>query len=258
MSTPQSKKSILLVESQNDRAFIAVLLLDLGIDAELDVIIEHLHNFEDESGQQRRGKESLELKLKSFKRELEKKFPNVNRVGAILDFDYPPRWNFKQNIELVNNAFGAAFDNKSTLFSKESELIKVNDSLHAACFFNKDSSGYGNLDTLLLEIRKAPNKKVPYADCLELWRDCVNKPESESKLTVSDSTYSKIWLGNFLRATAKEYLGKEGKSILNDFEDKQSEVIKGVGAIVFDLEHAALKPLRDFLLLFKNTPNESI
>jgi hypothetical protein len=253
MSTLQSTKSILIVESQNDRAFIAILLQELGIDAELDVIVEHLHKFKDELGQERRGKEALGSKLKSFKRDLEKKYPNVEKFGVILDFDYPTQWDFKQNLALVNDAFGAAFGTSSTLFSKELEFVKIDDSLQAACFFNKDSSGNGNLDSLLLEIRKDPNKKVPYADCLEQWRDCVN--DSTSALKVNENTYAKIWLGNFLRAHAKA-LGRDSKNILSDFEEKQSEVINKVGASVFDLKHAVLTPLRDFLLLFKNTATE--
>ena len=204
----------MIVESQNDKAFIALLLKDLGIDAELDVILEHLHKFEDESGQEHRGKEAIGAKLKSFKRELGKKYPNVEKIGVILDSDYPPKWSFKQNLVLINDAFHAAFGISSALFHKESEFVKVDDSLQAACFFNKDSSGNGNLDTLLLEIRKAPNEKVPYADCLELWRDCVN--ESSNAKKVNENTYAKIWLGNFMRAKAAE-LGKEGKSILGNF-----------------------------------------
>ncbi len=250
MNTPQSTKSILIVESHNDKAFIALLLDKLGLNAALDVILEDLHKFEDEAGQERRGKEAIGAKLKSFKRELEKKYPNVEKIGVILDFDYPTRWDTKRNLELVNEAFEAAYGTPPTLFSKESELASIDDSLQAACFFNKDSSGQGNLDTLLLEIRKDESNKVPYADCLALWRDCVN--ESTSPLKVKQNTYSKIWLGNFLRAKAKEDLGKEGKEILNDFETKQSEVISKVGALVFDLEHPTLKSLRDFLLLFKS------
>ncbi len=252
MITPQSTKSILIVESQNDKAFFAILLQELGINAELDVIVEHLHKFEDELGQERRGKEALGPKLKSFKRELAKKYPNIDKIGIILDFDYPPRWDFKQNLALVNDAFGSAFGTSPTLFSKESEFVKVDNSLQATCFFNKDSSGAGNLDTLLLEIRKDPDKKVAYADCLELWRDCVNQPESKSKLSVSPGNYGKIWLGNFLRAKAKEDLGKEGKAILSDFEVKQSEVIKQIGSKVFDLKHTTLKPLLAYLQFFKS------
>ena len=126
--------------------------------------------------------------------------------------------------------------------------MRINILFKVACFFTKDSSGQGNLDSLMFEIRANQAIEVPYADCLALWRDCVNK--SESKLKVSPGTYRKIWLGNFLRSKAKE-LGKVGEKILQDFEEKQSELIGKVGAKVFDLRHAELKPLNDFLLLFK-------
>ncbi len=74
--------------------------------------------------------------------------------------------------------------------------------------------------------------------------------QSESKLQVSPGTYGKIWLGNFLRAQAAE-LGAAGKNILNDFEDKQNEVMEQVGAAVFDLHHPSLTELRAFLEMFK-------
>ncbi|MFN0213497.1 MAG: DUF3226 domain-containing protein [Saprospiraceae bacterium] len=245
----------MIVESHNDKAFIALLLENLGIDAELDVIVEHLHKFEDEIGQEKRGKEAIGAKLKSLKRDLGKKYPNIEKIGIILDFDYPPRWNFKNNLTLINNAFNPAFGTSPTLFSKESEFVKVDENLQSACFFIKVTSNSGNLDTLLFEIRKDPAEIIPYADCLKLWRDCVNDPKNQSKLKVSSNTFAKLWLDNLLRAKAKE-MGNKGRRLQNDFEARKSNLITNIGASVFDLEHTALKPLRDFLLLFKSSsPN---
>lgn len=246
----QTAKSILIVEGHNDKAFLSLLLQKLELNAALDVMIEDLHKFEDLEGNERRGKEAIGAKLKSFKRELEKKYPNVEKIGVILDFDDEPHWDMPKNLTLVNTAFEEAFGTESSLFPRESELVQISESFSVACFFNKDSSQKGNLDTLLYEIRQKEAEAVPYADCLEHWRDCVNK--STSLLKVKDNLYGKIWLGNFLRAKAREDLGENGKSILRDFEAKQSEVIEAMGSKVFDLEHPALAPLYQFLQLFKN------
>jgi len=262
MNAPNPVKSILIVESHNDAAFIHLLLNKLGVDAELSIVVEHLHKFLDESGEERRGKEAIGEKLKTVRRELEKKFSNVEKLGVILDFDFPHNWNKAKNLQLINTSIASAFGAQPTI-SEEGQFVTIDTlgleagyegEIQVACFFTKDSSGEGNLDTLLLEIRANQAVEVPYADCLVLWRDCVN--QSDSKLKVSPGTFRKIWLGNFLRSKAKE-LGKEGEKILKDFDDKQSEVISKLGPSVFDLEHDALNPLRDFLMLFKNTPNAS-
>ncbi len=263
-----SIKNVLIVESQNDAAFIRLLLDELGIGSETETVeIEHLHKFLEEEDnalrgefeknkKQKRGKEAIGAKLKNIKRDLERNYSELEKLGIILDFDASPNWNQDKNLHLVNTAMANAFGPQNAI-SKESEFVTVNIpssgsdyqiQFQTACFFNKDSSGEGNLDTLLFEIRMYPLEKVPYADCLELWRDCVN--DSTSTLKVTENTYAKIWLGNFLRAKAAA-LGKAGKSILSDFEAKQSDVIAKVGNSVFDLEHIALKPLRDYLLLYK-------
>lgn len=252
-------KNLLIVESPNDAAFIQLLLDDLGIGVETDMVfIENLHKIIDLEGKEARGKTALSVKLKDINANLET-YPNLEKLGIILDFDAPPNWDKDKNLQLINTAIANAFGYQNAI-PIESEFVTVNTNspgtdyerqFQTTCFFNRDSSGNGNLDTLLLEIRKVSDEKVPYADCLELWRDCVNN--SASTLKVTENNYAKIWLVYLLRAKAAE-LGKEGKSILSDFEEKQSEVITKVGSSVFNLEHAALIPLRDFLLLFKNTP----
>lgn len=249
-------KNLLIVESPNDAAFIRLLLSELGIGTETDtVVIEDLHKITDRKGKEVRGKTAIGAKLGDINANLEN-YPNLERLGIILDFDALPNWDEAKNLQLANTAITSAFGPQPSI-STENQFVAIHTTppgtdydrqFQAACFFTKDSSGTGNLDTLLLEIRANPAAEVPYADCLARWRDCVN--QSESKLKVSLDTYGKIWLGHFLRAQAAE-LGKDGKSILNDFEDKQNEVIEQVGAAVFDLHHPSLNTLRAFLKIFR-------
>lgn len=250
-------QNLLIVESPNDAAFIRLLLSELSIGTETDtVVIEDLHKVTDaKKGKEVRGKTAIGVKLKTISADLGN-YPNLKNLGIILDFDALPNWDQARNLQLVNTAIDSAFGPQPSILA-ESQFVAINTTplgtdsdrqFQAACFFTKDSTGTGNLDTLLFEIRANPAAKVLYADCLALWRDCVN--ESESKLKVSPGTYGKIWLGNFLRAQAKE-LGKDGKSILSDFEDKQNEVIEQVGAAVFDLHHPSLTALRAFLEMFR-------
>ena len=253
----KSVKNILIVESPNDAAFIRLLLHELAISTETEtLVIEDLHKIPDQThGKQVRGKTAVGAKLKDLSANLEN-YLNLEKLGVLLDFDALPQWDSTKNLQLVNTAISNAFGLQSVI-SAESQLINISTTppgtdyerqFQSACFFTKDSSGQGNLDTLLLEIRTDQAVGVPYADCLALWRDCVN--QSESKLKVSASTYGKIWLGNFLRAQAAE-LGKDGKRILSDFEDRQNEVIEQIGATVFDLNHPSLTGLRAFLEIFK-------
>lgn len=250
-------QNLLIVESPNDAAFIRLLLTDVDIGAETDtVVIEDLHKITDaKKGKEVRGKTAIGAKLRDINANLEN-YPNLKNLGIILDFDAPPNWDQAKNLQLVNDAIGNAFGMQPTI-SAENQFVAINTTppgtdydrqFQAACFFTKDSSGEGNLDTLLLEIRANPTAEVPYADCLALWRDCVN--QSKSPLQVTPSVYGKIWLGNFLRAQAKG-LGAAGKSVLGDFEDKQNEVLEQVGAAVFDLNHPSLSGMRAFLEMFR-------
>lgn len=42
-TNPHTIRNLLIVESHNDAAFIRLLLQDLGISADIDVVIEDLH-----------------------------------------------------------------------------------------------------------------------------------------------------------------------------------------------------------------------
>ncbi|MCU0348229.1 MAG: hypothetical protein MUC59_14905 [Saprospiraceae bacterium] len=256
-------KNILIVESFNDSAFIRLLLNDLGLTFGIETQVAagteiiDLHKFPDPDNPDKelRGKEAIGKKLKSIKGDLlREKYGSVDRLGIILDFD---DMTIEVNLKLVNNAIQGAFGQQPPI-TKEGEFIDAAISLggehgssiplQIACFFTKDSSGAGNLDTLLFEICQNPQKPVPYADCLAHWRDCVN--ESESQLKVSSGLFTKMWVSNFLRAKAREH----DKAVLSDFEAKQSELLLNHGSQMFDLKHPSLATLSEFLLNFKPSP----
>ncbi|MCC6460125.1 MAG: hypothetical protein IT260_06625 [Saprospiraceae bacterium] len=259
----QHINNIIIVESPNDRAFVQVLGQEVELSA-TGIEIVDLHKFPDPTVPEKelRGKHAIGKKLEGLKGQLDRKYTHVKKIGVVLDMD---DWDLLTNLKHVNKAVAFAFGTDPK-FEKEGQFreISINAgrntpiSLLISCFFTK---GYidlpnddlkedaGNLDTLLFAIRKNPQIHVPYADCLHLWADCVNF--SESNLKVSPNLYTKMWLDNFLRAMAKEKLGKSGKNILSDFEAKKSDVILELGKVVFDLKHTALEKFRQFLQTFK-------
>jgi len=252
-------KNIIVVESPNDAAFLKVLLAENGID-DTSIEIIDLHKFPSptDPSKELRGKEAVGAKLQVIKRDLELKYPFVEKIGVVLDMDY---WSLGKNLDLVNKAAQFAFsENPALTAENEWKEILLNqvDKIQLACHFVKgytDEEGgigmdKGNLDTLLYTIRANPETKVPYADCLDEWRRCVNA-SPDSLIQVSDGTFCKIWLDYYLRVKAKEIGGKVGKRISNDYEAKKHEVITETGAAAFDLRHSALHGLLGFVNLFK-------
>jgi hypothetical protein len=253
-------KQIFIVESPNDAAFVRLLMKKVALpDAAVEII--DLHKFPDPSNPDKllRGKNVLPQKLENIKNELEKRYPEVEQIGIILDMD---DWSLEKNLQHVNDAIRSTFQLVQSIESEAqfqpARVTQANFEISISCYFTKGyltpdgvlQTNAGNLDTLLYAIRANPEINVPYADCLKLWRNCVNA--SDSPITVSDTLFTKMWLDNYLRAKAKSDLGsKQGKSILNDFEAKKTEIMDMLGASIFDLEHGALDGFYAFFEAFK-------
>jgi len=254
-------RNILIVESFNDKSFIELLLSDLKLTKNtLTEIIEiiDLHKFPDPDNpaNELRGKKNIGKRLNALSRDIRTRadYKDVSKVGVILDMDSDTP---EQNLKLVNEAIEYAFKTKVNL-TDESEEVTIEIPLdrlntfpiEVSCFFTKDQTGEGNLETLLYEIRRNPDIPVPYADCLALWRDCVSS--SASPIQVAPGVFQKMWADNFLRAKAYELSSKDRKRILNDFEDKKHRIIERLGKEIFDLSHPGLNSMKDYLSLFKD------
>ncbi|MFM9952151.1 MAG: DUF3226 domain-containing protein [Saprospiraceae bacterium] len=254
-------RNILIVESFNDKSFIELLLSDLKLTQNTlteTIEIIDLHKFPDPDNpaNELRGKKNIGKRLNSLYIDLRNRaeYKDVSKVGIILDMDSDT---LEQNLKLVNEAIEYAFKINSSL-SKEGEpatieipLDRLNTfPIEVSCFFTKDQTGKGNLETLLYEIRRNPDIPVPYADCLARWRDCVSS--SASPIQVAPGVFQKMWADNFLRAKAYELSSKDRKSIINDFEDRKHRIIERLGKEIFDLSHPAMDSMRDYLSLFKD------
>ncbi len=242
-------RNILIVESFNDKAFIEILLEDLGLLQNTFIEIIHLHKFPDPDDPKKelRGKHNIHKRLGALNRDLKTKYADVSKVGIILDMD---KDTLEKNLGLVNKALEFAFKTDLKLLD-ESKEITINlqtFAIEVSCFFTKGQHGQGNLETLLCESRKNPETPVPYADCLALWRECVSN--SASPIQVTPGVYEKMWTDNFLRAKAYEL--EDRKKILNDFEDKKHEIIERLGKDIFDLNHSALSSMKAYLSIFKD------
>ncbi len=250
--------NIFIVEGPNDKAFIELLLTEIGQVDNTETIVTDprteildLHKFPDpdDSSKELRGKTAIGKGLTLLNRDLSRNYSEVKHIGIILDAD---DMTIPDNLELVNNAVLKSFGTNPN-FTTEGEPRVIEQMVGRArfpftfsCFFTKDATEQGNLESLLFEIRLNPETKVPYADCLHQWKDCVE--ESDSLLKVKDSDFQKMWMDNFFRAKIYElFPPKERKRILNDYDDKKQTLLANHGKTLFDLAHPTVQPLRAYL-----------
>ncbi len=247
-----------IVEGPNDKAYLELLLTEIDQKDNAETImtdprteILDLHKFTDpdDSSKELRGKTVIGKRLTLLNRDLSRNYKDVKHIGIILDAD---DMTIPDNLELVNNAVLKSFGTNPN-FTKEGEPRVIEQIVGRnkfpfkfSCFFTKDATAQGNLESLLFEIRLNPEIYVPYADCLHHWKDCVK--ESDSLLKVKDSDFQKMWMDNFFRAKIYElFPPKERKRILNDYNDKKHTLIANHGKALFDLAHPTVQPLRAYL-----------
>lgn len=78
------------------------------------------------------------------------------------------------------------------------ELKKINDfvqiknlDVKIGCYIT-NVSGNGDLETILKAIK---SEDSTYADCLDVWRDCLHSHDK----TIKDKDFDKFWVNNYLR-----------------------------------------------------------
>jgi hypothetical protein len=195
-------KTLIIVESPNDEAFIRLLLNNLSLSTvEVEPIetigIENLHKIE---GTDIRGKSALDEKIDRLRGQLRiEKYSKVEHISIILDSDSAPSGGVQKSIELVNNAFGfrlGEFPN----FTNEAEQknITANISgelipLTVSCFFIKMENGEGHLDMVLKAIAKKGGE-VEYCVCMEeQLQPCMTAKGKPIK------DFEKQWVNYYLR-----------------------------------------------------------
>lgn len=221
--------NLIIVESQNDKAFIEKLVLYLGITkvTKIDYLdykcLDGLGHFA--------------KKIKEIK------YDRYNKIGIIIDADNE---GIQNRIDFINQQFKNYY---SELSSDDNSIDKdelIVDHINELKFSNNlevefavyvtNVAGKGELETLLKSIK---SKNSDYADCLEAWRSCL-KTKSKS---ISNKDFDKFWINNYLRFD----------TCSNQEKKQANRKCSGEYAIkkdIWDLNHANLSDLKTFLQLF--------
>lgn len=236
-------KTLIIVESPNDEAFIRLLLNNLSLSSvEVEPIetigIENLHKIE---GTDIRGKSALDEKIDKLKGQLRiEKYSKVEHISVILDSDSPPTGGVQKSIELVNNAFGSRLRVYPN-FTHEAEQKKITAniggeliSISVSCYFVKMENGEGHLDMVLKAIATKVNE-VLYCQCMEdVLLPCVQQKGG----TIGD--FEKQWINFYIRSFATPKQLKSADGLL-------PKLIVDKGKDIFDLDHKLLKGLNNYL-----------
>lgn len=218
-------KSLIIVESHNDKYFIEKLRDELGLkNIELKEPICNITDYECLNG-------LSEKKLQQTLKEI--KFDEYQKIGIIIDADNE---GIEKRIDLINSCI-RALENVSSDFkiTKINEFIKIESlDIEIGCYIT-NVSGNGELETVLKAIK---SQDSTYADCLEAWKTCLT---SKGK-TITDKDFDKFWVNNYLRFDTCSASEKSQASRKCNFET-------GIKKNIWDFENPILKDLKEFLNL---------
>ena len=212
----------LIVESHNDKIFIEKLKSILNIDnLEISQPLCSIDEFICLD-----GLGNLEKKLKDIK------LDELDKLGILIDAD---EVGIEKRISEINGILkkvGIEVEFKDiNEFQKDSK----NDIEIACHILNIEDRG--SLDNILKTIAKG---KSEYADCLESWKKCLEEKGEK----VSDTTFIKFWVNNYLRFDTCDKEEQKKSSKKCNFE-------KALEKDFWDFEHKSLDSLKDFLKLFQ-------
>lgn len=230
------EKSLIVVESLNDKAFIELLLKAGGQSAPAKPIeIASLHKFDGES----RGKSAFPKWLTYYVGGEFQKRP-IGHLAIILDADDDRKdaktGGLENSIRFVNQSIKDLLGVDPGITTEAQvvpcKLDQKSPPLNISCFFFKTENKEGDLDQLL---RQIANKEVPYCSCLV---DALLPCLEQKNLSTND--FDKIWINKYTRAAAS-------REQRRDAERKLHEVILEKGESIFDLNHPILNDLKSYL-----------
>lgn len=212
----------LIVESKNDKIFVEKILKILNFQnievSEPICLIDECICLD--------GLGNLEKKLKDIK------LDELDKLGILIDAD---EVGIEKRISEINGILkkvGIEVEFKDiNEFQKDSK----NDIEIACHILNIEDRG--SLDNILKTIAKG---KSEYADCLKVWKKCLE----EKGERVSDTIFTKFWVNNYLRFDTCDKEEQKNSSKKCNFE-------KALEKDVWDFEHKSLDSLKDFLKLFQ-------
>ena len=227
-------RSILIVESKNDKYFFQSVIKHLNYDIEIESPI-----FADEDYRPMGGLDPTKLTqaLKSIKAEIQKE--DIERIGIIIDID---RDSEIDRIKFINDCIAKAFPD-AVLIGRINQFIDLNFEdyhIQLACHFT-NVDGQGELETVLKAIK---SQDSTHADCLDRWRECL----TSNHIKITDKSFDKLWIANYIRydtSTKDEKKDAANKLTLNyALETKPS---------IWNLDHPILIELKVFFKLFNDS-----
>jgi 5S rRNA maturation endonuclease (ribonuclease M5) len=219
--------NLIIVESHNDQYFLQVLIDHLKLNIEVGMPVCSVDDFECLGGL---SEKRLIQSLNEIKSKIEKE--NYQKIGVLVDAD---EVGIDERVALVQRAMTAAGADVTpnainTLTSCPAWEVEL--AIGITHF-----EGNGELETLLKKIK---NQDSTYANCLEAWKQCLDKQGK----TIKQKDFDKFWLNNYFRYdTCSEHEQEQAGRKCT----KQAAFEK---AGIWDLEHSALDDLKTFLRLF--------
>ena len=228
--------NLLIVESDSDRWFIELLIKHMNVTIEVSKPVCSVDDFECLEGLSEK-----QLTRKLYSERLDK----YDKIGILVDANSA---GIEARVELVRRAM-LAVEGTTTKDEKPIQTAPETNNKLVHCL-NCDVkfaigiihvNGKGELETLLREIK---TQDSIYADCLEAWRNCVEKENKENK-KIKQKDFDKLWLNNYFRYdTCKN--SERGQA---EKRCSKEAAFKKPG--IWNLDHPALDDLKTFLRLFQ-------
>lgn len=201
--------NLLIVEGKTDKPFIELLASHLQIAVNIGAPICNVDDYECLN-----GLENLEKYLVDLPKKIASK--NISKVGIMIDADEE---GVPSRVKLINEKLKTICSD--VVFERVNEPKYSEELAVTFVCYIVNVEGAGELETLLKLIK---SRDSVYADCLESWRECLNKKEKN----ITDKKFRKIWL------------------YLYDKYDTEKE------KDIWNFDHEALDGLKEFLRLLSS------
>jgi hypothetical protein len=224
--------NVLIVESENDKYFLEALIRHLNY-KNIDVA-DPICAIDDYKCLGGLSLNRLTKTLFYLKDEIQTA-NGIQKIGIILDMDNETEAN---RLQLVNTAIQEIFDTNEKL-SSVGEFITVdvdgNSQVKMACYFT-NVDGKGELETVLKAIK---SKESIYADCLEIWRKCIEAADQK----ITDKDFDKFWISIYQRfdCCSKKEKYQAARKCSNEASMKKG---------IYNFNSPILDKLKQFLTLF--------
>lgn len=163
----------------------------------------------------------------------------IKKVGIIIDIDDDSK---EAKIKFINDCIQSIFPD-SPLINNTNEFINLSFdgfNVSLACYFT-NINGQGELETLLKVIK---SRDSMYANCLESWKNCLQKQGQEIK----PKDFDKLWVNMYIRfdTCSKQDKKQAGrKCSMSGFDYVMKEK-----ADIWNFDHPILDDLKQFFKMF--------